>query len=350
MEFGPVPVGEAAGAILAHSQKIGRGRLRKGRVLDEADLAALAAAGIERVTVARLGSDDVGEDEAAMAIACALVPDEAVAGLRVTAVATGRVNLHATGPGVLVYEPARIDALNGVDQMLTFAALPPFAATRERMLVGTVKVISYGVARASVERAAAHAAGALRVAPVALRDAELIETVIEGGPGSSEGGPGKGEAAMRARLEALGMTLTRTLRVPHEEAPLAEALGRTAADLVLILTASATSDPRDVAPAAVRRAGGEVTRFGMPVDPGNLLFVGRLGARPVIGLPGCARSPALNGADWVLERIASGLEVGSAEIAAMGVGGLLKESRARGRPRERGLPPADDVQSDDDEE
>jgi molybdenum cofactor cytidylyltransferase len=219
--------------------------------------------------------------------------------------------------------------------MITFAALPPFAATRERLLVGTVKIISYAVAREAVEAAATHATGALRVAPVTLADAELIETVNVGGAGSSEGGPGKGEAAMRARLEALGMVLRRTVRVPHEEEALAAALGEAAADLVLVLTASATSDPRDVAPAAVRRAGGEVTRFGMPVDPGNLLFVGRLGARPVIGLPGCARSPALNGADWVLERIASGLEVGDREIAAMGVGGLLKESPARGRPRER---------------
>jgi molybdenum cofactor cytidylyltransferase len=212
--------------------------------------------------------------------------------------------------------------------MITFAVLPPFAATRERLLVGTVKIISYGVAREAVDAASAHAAGALRVAPVALRDAELIETMIEGGPG-------KGEAAMRARLETLGMTLSRTVRVPHEEEAIAAALEEATADLVLILTASATSDPRDVAPAAVRRAGGEVTRFGMPVDPGNLLFVGRLGPRPVIGLPGCARSPALNGADWVLERIAAGLEVGDREIAAMGVGGLLKESPARGRPRER---------------
>lgn len=329
MEFGPVPVGEAEGAILAHSLRIGTTRLKKGRVLDAADVARLRDAGLERVTVARLTEDDLGEDAAAEALARALVPDEAAAGLTLSPASTGRVNLHATGPGVLLYDPSRVDALNAADPMLTFAVLPPFAATRERLMVGTVKVISYGVPGAAVDEACRHAAGALRVAPIVLRDADLIETVVDDGP------PGKGEKAMRGRLEALGMRLRRTVRVPHDETPLAEALGATEADLVLVLTASATSDPRDVAPQAVRRAGGEVTRFGMPVDPGNLLFVGRLGERPVIGLPGCARSPALNGADWVLERIAAGLEVGHAEIAAMGVGGLLKESPARGRPRER---------------
>ena len=75
-------------------------------------------------------------------------------------------------------------------------------------------------------------------------------------------------------------------------------------------------------------------RFGMPVDPGNLLFHGRLDDRPVIGLPGCARSPALNGADWILERYACGLMISDDDIAAMGVGGLLKEIPLRPQLRE----------------
>jgi molybdenum cofactor cytidylyltransferase len=126
--------------------------------------------------------------------------------------------------------------------------------------------------------------------------------------------------------------------VPHREADLAAALrdatGQTPrSDLIMVLTGSATSDPLDVAPAAVRAAGGKVLRFGMPVDPGNLLFLGELSGRPVLGLPGCARSPALNGADWVLERLVCGIDVSSADIAAMGVGGLLKEIPTRPRPR-----------------
>jgi molybdenum cofactor cytidylyltransferase len=72
----------------------------------------------------------------------------------------------------------------------------------------------------------------------------------------------------------------------------------------------------------------------MPVDPGNLLFFGQLGGMPVIGLPGCARSPALNGADWVLERLICGLPVTSGDVADMGLGGLLKEVPSRPRPRE----------------
>lgn len=71
-----------------------------------------------------------------------------------------------------------------------------------------------------------------------------------------------------------------------------------------------------------------------PVDPGNLLFHGQIGTRPVIGLPGCARSAALNGADWVLERLACGIDVTDEMVARMGVGGLLKEIPIRPAPRE----------------
>ena len=71
----------------------------------------------------------------------------------------------------------------------------------------------------------------------------------------------------------------------------------------------------------------------MPVDPGNLLFLGTLRGAPVVGLPGCARSPALNGVDWVLERLAAGIKVDSDTIASMGVGGLLKEMPNRPQPR-----------------
>jgi molybdenum cofactor cytidylyltransferase len=197
--------------------------------------------------------------------------------------------------------------------------------------VATVKIISYAVADDALVRAEAAARGAIRVRPVILDSAGLILTEV---PGMDPRLAAKGRRSVEARLAALGMRLAGVASVPHEVAAMAAVLPGLPGDLVLILTGSATSDLHDTGPEAVRRAGGTVTRFGMPVDPGNLLFLGALADRPVIGLPGCARSPALNGADWVLERLACGLTVGAEDIAAMGVGGLLKESPTRPQPRE----------------
>ena len=69
MQFGRSSVTGAAGAILAHGVRQGEISFRKGRVLSAADIALLQESGINEVTIARLESGDVGEDEAASRIA-----------------------------------------------------------------------------------------------------------------------------------------------------------------------------------------------------------------------------------------------------------------------------------------
>lgn len=332
MEFGALPLDRAEGAILAHSQMVGGRKLAKGHVLTAADLAALAAAGVARLTVARLAPGDIGENAAAARLAAALVPDPAAAGLEVAAAFTGRVNLHAVGPGVMEIDAAAIHALNAVDPAITLATVAPYARVAKGTLVGTVKIIAYGVDGARLSQAEAAARGALRLRQVARRTAGLVLTEVAGQASAKLNA--KAREVTGRRLRALGMELSGTVAVPHEAGAIAAALRDLPGEIALILTGSATSDIRDVGPEGVRAAGGEVERFGIPVDPGNLLFVGKIGEKPVIGLPGCARSPALNGADWVLERIACGIAVSAADMAAMGVGGLLKEIPIRPQPRE----------------
>ncbi|WP_071674805.1 molybdopterin-binding protein [Nioella nitratireducens] len=330
MRFGAVPLVDAQGAILAHSVQVQAGRLRKGRVLSADDLAALQEAGLSEITVARLDPGDVEENAAAMRLAQALVPDPRGAGLTVQEAFTGRVNIRADRRGVVLLDAEAVHRLNAVDPMITLATVPPMQRSWPGMMVGTVKIISYGVDGAALAQAEKVARGAMQVCPVSRHRATLIVTEVAGRPVSAED---KGIRAVQGRLDALGITLDALRIVPHEAGSIASALRAAKGDLSLILTASATSDIHDEAPAAVVAAGGEIARFGMPVDPGNLLFLGRIGTVPVIGLPGCARSPALNGADWVLERIACGLAVEAGDIAAMGVGGLLKEIPQRPQPR-----------------
>lgn len=328
MKFGAVPLAEAEGTILAHSVKAGDRKLRKGVVLNRAHLDQMTQAGLSEVTVARMEPGDSHEDDAAHQIAAALAPDPRAANLRVTAPFTGRVNLLADAPGVAVLDIDALCAVNRINPMITVATVPQYQQMGAGGMVATIKVISYAVPKTDVQEATAQAQAAIRLATPVHRSAGLVVTDIPGGPPND-----KGIAAIRGRIEALGMTLEDVQIVPHEITVLSAALSELQAGIALILTGSATSDPRDVAPEAVRAAGGQVDRFGMPVDPGNLLFLGSLANRPVIGLPGCARSPALNGADWVLSRVACGIETSGADIAGMGVGGLLKEIPTRPQPR-----------------
>lgn len=331
MKFGCIPLAEAEGATLAHTVQALGLRLKKGTVLGAEDIAALREAGIGKVTVARLDAGDVGEDEAARRLAAALVPDAAAAGLTVEAPFTGRVNVTAAQAGVFRVDAPMIHALNRVDPGITLATLPDYTRVSEGMMLATVKIIPYAVPGAALDRAlAALGPGAMSVAAPVLSTADLILTRT---PGFRPKLLDKGERVIRERLTALGLRLRHSEIVDHDIASVTAALRRCQSQLVLILGASATSDAHDVCPAGLVAAGGVLTRFGMPVDPGNLLFLGRLDARPVVGLPGCARSPAMNGADWVLERLVCGLDVGDDEISGMGVGGLLKEIPIRPHPR-----------------
>jgi molybdenum cofactor cytidylyltransferase len=325
MFFGPVPLAKAEGAIAAH----GLGPVKKGQVLSAASIAALREAGIEKVVVARLEPGDVPENEAAARLAKAA----AGAHVRVEPAFTGRANLTAEVAGLLLVDRARIDALNAADEAITLATLAPYARVEAGTMVGTAKIIPYAVPEAALARAEAAAAEPLvRVAPFAPRRVALVQTML---PSVLPKVLDKTRRVTEARLVALGGALASEARVPHEPEALADALAgaRRAADIVLVFGASAIADRRDVIPAAIERAGGRVIHLGMPVDPGNLLLVGELDGAPVIGAPGCARSPKENGFDWILARLAAGLPAGPAEVTGMGVGGLLMEIASRPQPR-----------------
>ncbi len=330
MKFGELPLEEATGAILAHAA-MGRGvSLKKGRRLSADDVAALRAGGVRQVIAARLGSDDVAEDEAAARLGRAAVGD----GVKLADAFAGRINLHAEAAGVLQVDAVRIDRFNAVDEAITIATLPAYAVVEPRQMVATVKIIPFAVPRARLEACLAEIGGEplVQVAPLRRLRVRLVQTRLAG---TSAKMLDKTVAVTRQRLEALGSSLTVEERCAHAVEALAPLLAeRGEADLLLIAGASAITDREDVLPAAIEAAGGTIVHFGMPVDPGNLILLGRLHGRPVLGLPGCARSPKLNGFDWVLQRLAAGIEVTGQDIMRMGVGGLLTEIPTRPQPRE----------------
>ena len=326
MIFGSVPVIDAAGAVLAHTQRLPGRVVKKGTVLDADAVAALVAAGIGSVIAARLEPGDVDEDAAAHRLAHALLTP----GLVSTRANTGRVNLLADRPGLLQVDRAALDALNGIDEALTVATLPEWASVAAREMVATIKIIPFAVPGAVLDRAAAHPTP-LRLHPYRPLRVGLVMTSLPGLKHSVLAGTAEATAA---RVAGLTGTLLPPVECAHDTDAIAEALrGLDHADILLVAGASAVVDRRDVGPSGIVAAGGEILHFGMPVDPGNLICLGRIGLRPALVLPGCARSPKLNGIDWVLARLFAGLPVDGRVISGMGAGGLLKDVGARALPR-----------------
>ena len=331
MRFGRVNVADAAGTVLAHSMRVGGRTFRKGRVLSAADVELLEREGCAAVVGARYDPGDVTEDEAAQTAAQAL----AGGGVRVGAPFTGRCNVFAAVDGLFLVRAPDIDRFNTVDEALTVATLPAPRAVREGEMLATIKVIPFAVPGAVLDRALARLGTepAIRVEAFEPMAAAVIQTRL---PATKETVLDKTSRVLRSRIEALGGRVTADTRCGHDAGAVTRAVERaldSGAGIVLIAGASAIVDRRDVVPAGIAAAGGEVLHLGMPVDPGNLLLLARCRGRPVLGLPGCARSPVLNGLDLVLERLAARLDVAPHDIMAMGVGGLLKETAARSQPR-----------------
>jgi molybdenum cofactor cytidylyltransferase len=336
MKFGPVPVAEALGGTAVHSIRKGGFVLKKGTVIGPEEIAALQTAGIGEIVVARLEAGDVSEDVAAAEIATAVAGEH----VRTDHAFTGRCNLFAEAAGVLVVDKAAIDELNLIDEAITFATLPAYKPVVEGEMIATVKIIPFAVGKAARDRALAVAAKAqslLRVAPYRIRKVGIVSTLL---PGLADKVVEKTLKITADRLAPASAAVIADRRVPHDERALAGAIDevlRDGAELVIVFGASAIADRRDVIPSAIEAVGGKIEHFGMPVDPGNLMLIGHAKGHPVLGAPGCARSPKENGFDWILMRLLAGLPVSRADITGMGVGGLLMEIVTRPQPREEPL-------------
>lgn len=330
MKFGSCPTSEAEGALVAHAVRLANGTLKKGHRLTRSDVERLLAAGINEIVAARLGPDDCHEDEAAERLA----RHADGGGVRLEPPFTGRVNFHASADGILVVDRQAIDAVNRTDPAITLATLPAYARVTRGRMVATAKIIPFAVPHSLVERAAAQANGCVRVAPFRARPVALVATML---PHLKTSVLDKTRRITEARLSISGSRLIGEARVAHQIAETSAAIRdqiARGAELVLVFGASAIVDRDDVIPAAIAGAGGSIIHFGMPVDPGNLLLLGDIGGVPVLGAPGCARSPRENGFDWVLDRLMADCPVTAKDITAMGVGGLLMEIGSRPQPRE----------------
>jgi molybdenum cofactor cytidylyltransferase len=330
MRFGPASPGDAIGGVTVHTLRQGSLVLKKGTTIGPSEVEALNSAGVKEIVVVRLEDGDVSEDVAAGGIARAIAGD----GVDVERAFTGRSNLFAAQAGVLVVDRAAVDNINRVDEAITFATLPAFKAVVPGEMIATVKIVPFGIEGALCERAVAAAkTGPMHVAPYKIKRVGIVSTLL---PGLA---PKVIEKTLRVtadRLAPAGASIIAERRVPHDETVLAAAIKELlglGAELVIVFGASAIADRRDVIPAALEDVGGTIEHFGMPVDPGNLLLIGNAGGVPVLGAPGCARSPVENGFDWVLMRLLAGIKVTRADLTGMGVGGLLMEIVTRPQPR-----------------
>ena len=255
MKFGDFPVDQAAGIILAHSQRVGDKLLKKGIVLTATETDALIKAGIQSIIGVRLDRDDFDENAAAETIARAAAgPHTSISTAR-----TGRCNVLAGARGLVTLDAGRIDALNLVDETATLATLIPYAAVEEGDIIATAKIITFGVAKQTIEQCEKIAKGGaplVGVAPFQAKKIGLVQTFF---PTYREQIFDKATAVTRARILSLGCDFVDDIRTPHTADDVANGLRtlqRAGCKIALALGASAIADRQGRYPGsgdAVRR-------------------------------------------------------------------------------------------------
>ncbi len=322
MIFDNFLIDEAEGCLLAHTLRTEDWVIKKGTFLDTDMIGKLRDAGMEHVTAVRLADEDVGEDEAALAVGRKMAGE----GVYVKEPVHGRCNLVADSHGIAVLNAEGIEDFNLSKGDAMVATVAPFEVVKPKGIVAKIKVIPYGVPKSELDtQLSILQEPIVSVSPFKPLKAGMILTRALG---TKDKLLQKAERTMADRLEVLGGTLASVEHCEHDYDAVSTALRKMVDqgfDLVLLLGATSTSDVADVIPAAIQQNGGRLCQVGIPVEPGNLLVMGDIEEIPVVGLPGCARSQCLNGIDLVLPRLMAGLPVGADDLMRMGVGGLLAD-------------------------
>ncbi len=334
MKFEAVPIENARGLILGHNVigDSGRRVLRKGKELTDDDLARLEDLCRRTVYVAQLEAGDVKENDAATRLARAASKDS----LRLSRARTGRVNLYAQNLGLLRIDLERLERLNACEGV-TLATLPVHSVVRQGKMAATLKIIPYALTESQMGAAQIAAEKLLGFSRLMPRRVGLI---LSGSPSSRERVVRGFREALGERLEMLRARLGDvdfiSLDDEEGEARLSRAIEHQltgGAEMLLLAGETAIMDRHDITPRAVERAGGRVECYGAPVDPGNLLLLAYHGTVPIVGAPGCSRSPKTNIVDLILPRLLAGDLLTRHDIARLGHGGLLEDVPERPLPR-----------------
>ena len=327
MRFYKTTPTKGIGKLIGQSVRTKSRKLKKGILLTCVLAKELEQNNVSEVYVAELEGSDVEENKAAEKLG------EIISNFGVIASKplNGRVNLIANLTGFLEIDESTVNQLNRIHESITFATRKPWEFVAEGHVIATIKIIPFAVDSNVLHSALelASTCTVLKLLPASKRKIGLLQTKFADTKSSLLD---KTIETTAQRLSVFGIELAKHKSCAHDTSTLAQELEiwlEEKFDLILIMGASAIMDRRDVIPTAIKDVRGEVTHLGMPSEPGNLMLIGSIKGCAVIGLPGCARSPALNGVDFILPKILAGKTLTSRDLTQTGVGGLLKKSSTK---------------------
>lgn len=322
---------ESLGSVIAQTYNLPGKTISKGTFVTSEIVDYFKEFDVQTILCAVPANGDIHEDEAAEAISNAIDKNQ----IYVEKASTGRVNFKSQSLCLVRYERALIREVNLVDESIAFSIVEHNQLLAKNDLIATLKIIPFFTQKKYVDQVISILAKneLFKTHSLNKKKVSLIQTSFEWQKKSMFKATSN---VTRNRLEALDCSLNEEKLICHDYKALCSEIRSSTGsgiDILLISGASAITDRSDYIPKAILSEGGEIIQYGLAVDPGNLLLIGKVGNTTVIGMPGCARSPKLNGFDWVLQLLMADIPISREELAEMGAGGLLMEIASRPLPR-----------------
>jgi hypothetical protein len=324
-----IRVTDAVGMVLAHDiTEIRPGEFKgrafkKGHVIREEDICHLQRLGKERLFVLHIAADEMHENDAAYAIANALMG----AGVAIKGEPKeGKISIAADRDGLLKIDRDALFEFNMLGEVMA-ATLHNNTVVRTGQTVAGTRAIPL-VVKKSVVHAAVRIGGKERkaVSVIEIRRPR-VGMVITG----NEIYHGRIKDAfapvITKKIEEVNGDLVGIYYAPDDKAFIADRLREllnAGADL-LITTGGMSVDPDDVTRFAIRELGASDITYGSAVLPGAMFLVAYLGDVPILGIPACGMYARTTIFDLILPRILAGEKIGRPELAELGHGGLCMQ-------------------------
>ncbi len=330
MFFGEVKTVSSENAILSNSimldDNLRKIKVKKGTIIDKKIIDLLLRNKINSITCAKLGKDDIEENLAAYKIAKKLI-NQRKSNLELSKAYLGRCNIVSKIDGILKFNPQQLFTVNSVTNEIGVASRQPYSLVKKNQIVASVKSIPFGIDKNLLMKVEKTSSKCLQILPFLKMNVHLIQTKNNN---TLDKILNKTVSVTGKRLLTFGLDSFINKMCDHNIKSLSDNIKNSVkegADIILVFGASAICDINDVIPQSLKNNNGIILRLGMPVEPGNLMLLGKLRNLnkiiSFVGMPGCARSQKENGIDWILWRLFCGLEISNEDINYMGNGGLL---------------------------
>nr|WP_325297067.1 molybdopterin-binding protein [uncultured Dysosmobacter sp.] len=294
-------------------------RFRKGHVVTEADIPVLLSMGKEKLYVWEMTPGMVHENDAAERLYALCVNDH----MERSETKEGKIELKAACDGLFRVNSEKLIAVNSREDIMIATRRGNTAVRKGDKLAG-MRVIPLVIEEEKL-RAAEEAAGdapLLELLPYVKKTAAIVATGSEVKKGLIQD---TFTPVVKDKLAAYGIETLSVAYSGDGVDNVADAIAearKTGADIILC-TGGMSVDPDDNTPGGIKASGARIVTYGAPVLPGAMFLLGYYeDGATVCGLPGCVMYAGATIFDLVLPRIAAGVEVTRADIAAMGEGGL----------------------------